>query len=173
MKAGSHPNAIKRPVPIFHVTAPRRSHLSVFEFPVFPNWKKQNKRVGVGKEKKRGRNILLGDPDETDRGSDGILRRCRRRVAVRDVPERAASAALGARRRGPRRAPRLGAHLVLLLLVGASRRGRRDWGTGGSRGGAEGGGPDPDAVFADGPALAIHPRQGPARSLEEVRISVR
>jgi hypothetical protein len=146
----------------FHVTAPRRPHLPVCILSKVEEKKqKQNKRF----VKKKRRNTLLGDRDDTDRGGDGILRR--RRVAVGDVPERAAIAALGARRRGLRRAPRLGAH-----LVGAARRGRRGWSTGGRGGGEEGGGTDPDAVRADGPALAIHPRQGPAGSLEEVRISL-
>lgn len=107
------------------------------------------------------------DTDDTDLRGDGVLRR---RDAVGDVPERAAAAALGTRRRGPRRAPRLGAHLVLLLL-GASRRRRRPGGPCGRRGGAAGGGADPGAVRADGSALAVHPRQGPAGPLEEVRRS--
>ena len=126
------------------------------------------------KKKKKGRKkpprLTFLDLDDTGRRGDGILRRRRwRRDAVGDVPERAAAAALGARRRGPRRAPRLGAHLVLLLL-GASRRWRRPGGPCGRRGGAAGGGTDPGALRADGSALAVHPRQGPAGPLEEVRI---
>jgi hypothetical protein len=158
------PLTIKRRVS-FHVTAPRRPHQ-----PVRISHPKGKTKQTVCETKRR--NTLLGDRDDADRGRDGILRRCRRRrVAVGDVPERAATAALGARRRGSRRAPCLGAHFVVLLLVGAARRGRLGWSTGGRGGGEEGGGTDPDSVRADGPALAIHPRQGPAGSLEEVRIS--
>ena len=132
---------------------------------------KQGPERGQTREKqKEGRNPLTFlDLDDTGRRGDGMLRRRRRRDAVGDIPERAAAAALGARRRGPRRAPRLGAHLVLLLL-GAARRWRRPGGPCGRRGGAAGGGTDPGALRADGSALAVHPRQGPAGPLEEVRI---
>jgi hypothetical protein len=110
------PLTIKRRVS-FHVTAPRRPHQ-----PVRISHPKGKTKQTVCETKRR--NTLLGDRDDANRGRDGILRRCRRRrVAVGDVPERAATAALGARRRGSRRAPCLGAHLVVLLLVGGGAAG--------------------------------------------------
>lgn len=144
-----------------------RAHLPVSTSKLHNFQTDQKKKPKIIKKKKK---LILpssipSSRDKSDHRGDGFLRRRRRRQrrdAVGDVPERAAAAALGPGRRGPRRAPRVGAHLVFLLL-GAARRGRRRCrGFGSRRGGAAGGGPDPGAVRADGPALAIHPRQGPA-----------
>lgn len=143
-----------------------------FQASQLPNRSKKKPKIIKKKKKLILPSSIPSSRDKSDHRGDGFLRRRRRRRrrdAVGDVPERAAAAALGPGRRGPRRAPRVGAHLVFLLL-GAARRGRRRCrGFGSRRGGAAGGGPDPGAVRADGPALAIHPRQGPAWSLEEVR----
>ena len=79
--------------------------------------------------------------------------------AVGDVPERTAAAALGTRRRAPHPEARLGAHIVLLLLLGAADPAR-----------VEGGDVHPERLRADEPALVLHPRQGAAQNLEEVRM---
>ncbi|KAM3333127.1 hypothetical protein ACQJBY_028316 [Aegilops geniculata] len=65
-----------------------------------------------------------------------------------DVAERLAAAALGTRRRAPRPEARLGARIVLLLLLGAA-----------DPAGAEGGDIHPERLRIDEPALVLHPRQ--------------
>ncbi|XP_044448089.1 uncharacterized protein [Triticum aestivum] len=65
-----------------------------------------------------------------------------------DVAERLAAAALGTRRRAPHPEARLGAHIVLLLLLGAA-----------DPAGAKGGDVHPERLRADEPALVLHPRQ--------------